>query len=342
MAKSIYDFARPSARDGSADLDGPREAVRPDAPNVGVIYNPRSHRNQGRDLKCDQTPHVQLMQPGDRSQLPEALRRLKNRGIELLVINGGDGTVRDVLTVGATVFGDDWPVIAVLPKGKTNALAVDLDGPADWSLQEAVDAYSSGRRIRRRTLVVTPLDREDVPVHGFILGAGAFTLATQAGQGAHKLGAFDSFAVAVTTGWTLLQTMFGSRANKWRKGVKLDLRLGTSRAPMEHSGIGETDHRLFLFSSTLERFPAGLKPFGAHRQGLKLAVLDQVSRRTMMMVPALMLGLIKKNLRKRGAHQLSVGSFEMDLGGQFILDGEAFPAGRYCVEQGPELEFVAP
>ncbi|ALE17723.1 DAG-kinase catalytic domain [Altererythrobacter epoxidivorans] len=341
MAKSIYDFAQGSSHPSDGGSESAGTAVGAEHPTVGVIYNPRSHRNKGRDLNCDHTPHVQVVQPGDRSQLPQALQRLADRGVELLVINGGDGTVRDVLTFGAAVFKDNWPTLAVLPKGKTNALAVDLDGPADWSLQEAVDAYDNGRRIRRRPLVVTRLDEEGVPVFGFILGAGVFTLATEAGQGAHKLGAFNSLAVAVTTGWTMLQ-LFGRSSNRWRKGVKMQLLLGSNRVPMEHSGRGDPANRQILFASTLERFPAGLKPFGALRNGLKIAVLDQVTRRTMAFIPAILMGRMNRNLRKRGIHQLTASSFEMELEDSFILDGEAFPAGRYRVDQGPELEFVAP
>jgi len=100
-------------------------------PQVGVIYNPRSHRNKGQDLASDPAPHVYVSQPGERSQLPAALRRFADRGIDLLVINGGDGTVRDVLTAGCEVFGENWPTVAVLPKGKTNARFMALSwGPA--------------------------------------------------------------------------------------------------------------------------------------------------------------------------------------------------------------------
>ncbi|NJN52949.1 MAG: hypothetical protein HC809_15510 [Gammaproteobacteria bacterium] len=117
--------------------------------------------------------------------------------IDLLVINGGDGTVRDVLTCGAAIFGDDWPEIAVLPKGRPIALTVDLGVPRDWTLQNALDAFHAGRRVHRRPIEITTKG-ETSRVLGFILGAGAFTTATRAGQGAHRLGAFNSMAVVVT------------------------------------------------------------------------------------------------------------------------------------------------
>ncbi len=344
MSGPIHEFSHLPRKGQSSAARKRRAAKRAEnaPPTVGVIYNPRSHRNRGKDLDSRVAPEVIVSQPRDRAHLPVALAQLAERGIDLLVINGGDGTVRDVLTHCDEIFGDDWPAIAVLPKGKTNALAVDLDAPQDWTLQQAIDAFENGRRIVRCPLAITSLDNPESRVLGFILGAGAFTLGTRAGQSAHKLGAFNSIAVAVTTLWGVLQILFGTRRNPWRRGVELDLRLGENRAAFQHSGKGDPARRQFLLVSTLERFPAGLKPFGALRHGIKLAVLDQLSRLATMMIPVVMLGWTSPKLRDRGFHQVSAPQFEMELGDQFILDGEAFPPGHYRVEPGPELEFVAP
>ncbi|WP_427966288.1 diacylglycerol/lipid kinase family protein [Altererythrobacter sp.] len=311
-------------------------------PKVGVIYNPRSHRNKGQDLASDPAPHVFVAQPGHLDQLPDALERFRQREIELLVINGGDGTVRDALTAGAGVFGDNWPAVAVLPKGKTNALTVDLDAPTDWSLQDAIDAYTGGRRILRRPLRITPQGDRDSALLGFILGAGAFTLGIQKGQDAHRLGAFNSLAVGVTTLWGLLSAILGSRANPWRKGAEMDIRLGPERNAAAHSGLGDPRFRQLLLASTLERFPAGIRPFGNAKGEVRLALLDQATRRTLLRLPLVLSGRLMDNMAERGLHQLGIPSFEMKLGDQFILDGEAFPAGDYLVEPGPAIEFVAP
>ena len=40
--------------------------------------------------------------------------------------------------------------------------------------------------------------------------------------------------------------------------------------------------------------------------------------------------------------QLGAEGLEIEVTEPVILDGEAFPAGRYRVEQGPELTFVTP
>ena len=343
MATSIYQFAQLP----QVSRDGPVRARRAsetgDAPSVGVIYNPRSHGNQGADFDCDNNPLVHISKPGDRSQLPEALAEFAAKGIDLLVINGGDGTVRDVLTCAAGIFGDDWPAIAVLPKGKTNALTVDLGVPGDWTLQNAIEAYENGQRVYRRPLEVTSLG-EDEPsrVLGFIMGAGAFTTAINAGQGAHRLGAFNSTVVAVTIAWGVFQWLFATRANSWRRGAKMNVKLGATEVPMEHSGVGDEEWRQILLASTLETLPAGVKPFGQMKNGLKLAVTDQIQRRSALNLLRMMRGNTPPGSRELGFHQLSTPQFSLEIEDSFILDGEAFPPGKYRIGQGPELEFVRP
>jgi hypothetical protein len=347
MASSIYEFAQIPRLDLAA-----KAGVRPvrdagHAPTVGVIYNPCSHRNLGADFDCGLCPHVHIATPRTRDQLPAALAEFAGKGIDLLVINGGDGTVRDVLTCGQAIFGDEWPAIAVLPRGKTNALSYDLAVPEDWTLQDAIAALDHGRRVWRRPMTIQARGDHDKQgkasrIAGFILGAGAFTTATRAGQNAHKLGAFDGMVVAVTGIWALLQSLFAGRGNPWRKGARMRIGLGAADVPMVHSGQGDPAMRQLLFASTLERLPAGIRPFGALRAGLKLVAVDQISRRTTALIPLVLTGRLRKGLRERGIHQLAATQFTLSIEDQFILDGEAFPPGEYRIEQGPELAFIAP
>lgn len=344
MATPIFEFAHIPRLDPAVKARARARRVRDagQVPTVGVIYNPRSHRNLGADFDCGLCPHVHIAQPRARAQLPDALAEFAAKDIDLLVINGGDGTVRDVLSCGQAIFGDDWPAIAVLPKGKTNALTVDLGVPEDWGLQDAIDALDHGSRVYRRPMTVFPANEPGKRVAGFVLGAGAFTKAIQAGQSAHKLGAFNSMVVAVTALWALLQSLFAGRGNAWRRGATMRVGLGVADAPMVHSGHGDPAMRQLLFASTLEKLPAGINPFGALKAGLKIVAVDQISRRTTALIPLVLSGRIREGLRERGIHQLAATQFSLSIDDQFILDGEAFPAGDYRIEQGPELAFVAP
>ncbi len=344
MTGTIYEFNDLPGPDaampgGKARRRGSRD--QPGRPVIGIVYNPRSHRNRGQDLALGGLDNVMVETPETRGQIVDALEGFAAAGIDYLIINGGDGTVRDVLTCGSAVFGEDWPELAVLPKGKTNALNVDLGAPANWSLNDAIDAYANGRRVNRRPLEVSGLASESAPVRGFILGAGAFTLGIKAGQDAHRLGFFDSLAVGATTAWGLLQSFFGGSGNKWRRGVPMSVHLLPEGRELPHSSHGDPARRWVLLASTLEQFPMGVQPFGALTDGLKLAVLDRPRRRVLASLPLLLTNWWQpKKLAQSGLHRLSAEAFEFRIDDQFILDGEAFPAGKYLIAQGPELTFV--
>lgn len=314
-------------------------------PVVGVIYNARSHRNKGQDLDVAGNPNIFVVQPKQRTHIADALRELAARQIDFLVINGGDGTVRDVLTCGQDVFGDHWPELAVLPKGKTNALNVDLGAPAGWNLSDAIAAWPAGKRVMRCPVAVTPVTSEVGPprtILGFIIGGGAFTLGVQAGQDAHRLGAFNSLAVGVTSAWGVMRAVFGSNRNEWRRGTPMQFMLGPERTPMPHGGNSDPRRRAVFLASTLERFPAGMKLFDPAHRGLKLMVLDSPRRRVMSFVPAILAGWVPDWVRRSGFRQVATSEFELAIEDPFILDGEAYPAGTYRVAEGPQLTFVVP
>jgi hypothetical protein len=272
-----------------------------------------------------------------RNELFEVLARFAGAGIDYLAIDGGDGTVRDVLTWGAAAFGDDWPPLIVLPKGKTNALAADLGLPSHWDLDRALERAQAGDFAHRRTLVVAETDDPQARVQGFMLGAGVFTRSISLGQSAHRWGAFNALAVVVTTFWTLAQAFFAGSGNPWRQPTGLRL-TGEDGEPL----AGGAEQRYVLLSSTLENFPMGLKPFGAPRKGLKLAILDHPWRKSLLRVPAVAFGRQPARPERLGYHWLAPDSYLMTLDDRFILDGEAFPPGAYRVSQGPELRFVVP
>ncbi|UIP07234.1 acylglycerol kinase family protein [Erythrobacter sp. SDW2] len=314
----------------------------PGLPVTGVLYNPRSHRNRDANIVEPDYPVIRVEQPRRRRELKDAMQRFVDSGVELLVINGGDGTVRDALTGGAMVFGDKWPDIAVLPRGKTNALTVDLGMPKHWSLEQAIIAHRDGGRVQRQPMVLAPMDGQELTRLGFILGAGVFLAAIDSGQDAHKFGAFDGLAVGVTAVWGVMQALFGSDTNPWRRGAKARILLGEEMAELDHAPFGDPTTRAMIFLSSLSTFPAGLKPFGDFPGPLRLAVIDHLRRRIVARMPWVMRGYHSPEMEALGLHRRSTDRIELDLGDRFILDGEVFQPGRYCVTPGPMLNFVIP
>lgn len=310
-------------------------------PLVGVIRNLRSHRQGAALPEWSGRANLLVETPERRSELQDVLARFAERRVDYIVVVGGDGTVRDVLTCGTSYFGETWPPLIIVPSGKTNALAVDLGLPARWTLEEALEAIAAGRIEQRRPLVIAQRDNADARVHGFVFGAGAYASAIQLGQRAHDKGAFNNLAVGVTAIWAFLQTLFGRAGNPWRRGTPMRLYDEHGR-DLPHSGFGRPDERHLVFASTLARFPAGMRPFGEEGEGLRAAVIDSTHRGLLLRLPLIFRGVVSATMRRLGYHVVEAEGLQIDLAERFILDGEAFPAGRYRLSLGPKLRFVVP
>ena len=313
-------------------------------PRVGIIRNARSHRNKNSACDYLDDPNVISAAPQTKPELAVALARFAREKIGLLVIDGGDGTIRDVLTRAAPVFGDKWPPIIVLPMGKTNALAHNLGLPRRWSLNDALNAALRGRAVVRRPLVIERFDTQQRDRVGFLLGAGVFNAAIAAGQSAHRAGAFESLAVGVTSAFGVVQAIVGVGSSPWRNAFRMRLRSGEDLSELPHSLLGPADSRFLVCISPLASFPFGLRPFPKvfEDNRLNYLIYDAPLRRAAAMFPPLMFGSDPAFLGRIGIHRGTLSRMRMDLEDSFILDGETYPGGSYEVRLGPELNFIAP
>lgn len=339
----LFDHLPEVDRPVAAAGDGSVVPVRPvrAVPLVGVIRNPRSHRNVDGQPEWSGRATLMLETPHKRSELDAILRRFADAQVDYIVVDGGDGTVRDVLTCGAGAFGENWPPIIVLPSGKTNALAIDLQLSADWTLDNALERARVGHVTTRRPMVISMRDNPDARVHGFVFGAGAFTAAIGLGQRTHAKGAFSALGVGVTAVWSVFQAIFGAPGNVWKRGTPIRLRHADGSAVV-HSGRGRADERFMVFGSTLGRFPAGLAPFRNVDGGMRYVVMDNSGLGLLLRMPFIYFGRVSAAARRMGMQRFGADQLHVDIAENFILDGEAFPPGAYSITLGPPLHFVVP
>jgi diacylglycerol kinase (ATP) len=300
---------------------------------AGVIWNQRSHRNQarggGRALLPDDVLDIV---PEQESGLFAGLRRMAGEGVNLVVIDGGDGTVREVLTRLPEAYGGRWPMLAIVPNGKTNALALDLGVPLGATLEDILDSAHAGKPAKRRHCLEVLRPGQALPERrGFLFGLGAFVRGTQLAQKNHDRGFFDNAAIGVTMAGALGRTLFGGPDDVWRRGEAVRL-----------SHIGEERRWFLLLASTLKRFPLGVKPFGAPHAGLKLLSVEAPPRRLLSAIPAVLRGRTDPWLEAAGYRRDDLAAFDLSFAGDFVLDGEMFEGGELSLRQGPELEFVIP
>ena len=314
--------------------DAPGRAAWLSPNRVALISNPRSHRNKRTGITIPSDDLTRLVEtPRSPAELAAALARFAATGIDLLVIDGGDGTVRDVLTAAAHCF-DALPPLAIVPSGKTNALAIDLGVPSSWTVRDAIVAARAGRFVKRAPVEVTRAGEAYPDVRGFLFGAGAFVRATRLAQRTHRAGAFKGLAVGLSLTLAIGKTLFGSKSSVWRAGERMRLRI---------DGGAEHDQDLYiLFGTTLENLPLGLKPLGHVRPGLKLLTIDAPPKAMTLNVPALLAGSESPRLERAGYHRNDARSFDVTLDGEFILDGEHYPGGVLTVATGAPLAFAVP
>ena len=338
MTKTQAVDARAGLRDTPAATVAAEHTGKAAAMRVGLVSNPRSHRNRaGGAAQATGPGGVTLLQatPRTHDDLARALAGFAAESIDLLIVDGGDGTLRDVLTTAIEAFGTRaLPPVAIVPAGKTNALAIDLGIPPDWSVDRAIAAAAAGNRKMRSPVEVSRDDAVRPQHRGFLLGAGGFVRATELAQRTHKAGAFHGIAVGLSLGWSIMQTAFGRRDNAWRRGETMTLRTGDAAA--------ERRALYLVLASTLEQLPLGLKPFGPVRAGMKLLVVDAPPRQVWLAAPIVVSGGRQAWLEKRGYHQLSEERFELDVDGDIILDGEHYRGGRLTVRRGAPLAFIVP
>ncbi len=123
---------------------------------IGVITNPRSRRNRRNPALARQLAYVlgeqgQLAAPNDFDALYRVAEHFKERQIDILAVNGGDGTTHVALTAFLKVYGEEaLPRIALLRGGTMNTMATGMGirGRPDQLLGQLVQAYHSGEPLR--------------------------------------------------------------------------------------------------------------------------------------------------------------------------------------------------
>src|SRR3546814_727318 len=150
---------------------------------AGLIHNPRSQRNRrGDDLRIPaELPYAALATP---AELLDVLCKFAAQGIDLLIVSGGDGTLREVTSQLPQAYGTRLPKLALLAAGNANVVAADVgtagygSGALEQLLNAARDDCFRRREIRPLLRVRWP-DLDVPPVLGFVAGAAVLTRATR-------------------------------------------------------------------------------------------------------------------------------------------------------------------
>lgn len=307
---------------------------------LGLIRNPRSRRNQG-GLKPAPAGLIEA-RPDTPEALAEALEQFRRVGVDLLVIDGGDGTVRDVLTALGRGWSGSPPALAILPSGKTNVIAADVGvrGLRADALERVRKSSAEGRlkRTIRPTLRIDRPGLADGALFGFVFGTGAYARATDLALTTSMRKGRGRSAVARALAQAAYGAMFGRERSAWLEGEALDVHVDGSPRP---------GGRRFLYMATsLDRLMLGIWPFwGEGSAPIKILDVAAPPKRLLGALPAVVRGRPRPWMEAAGYRSERSGTVSLRLPGPFILDGEAFEPGTHgqvTLSADQQMVFVSP
>jgi diacylglycerol kinase (ATP) len=233
-------------------------------PKIGLISNPRSQRNRRGLEEIRQilagAPDIVHVATDASGELDEVLADFARRGIDLLLINGGDGTVQNLLTrLFERHAFQASPLLGILPRGTANTTAADvgLRGKTAAALNRAIAALRRGtiadHVVERPILRIENL-AGGMPQRGMMFGAGAIPDAIELwNREVYGRGLKGGFGMGVTLGAILLGSVLGRRSN----GVLRPHDIGVT---LDGGSESRTD-RLLVLATTLHRLILGSRPF---------------------------------------------------------------------------------
>jgi hypothetical protein len=301
-------------------------------PRIALLSNPKSTGNLAQLPRirsyCADHPDIFHYEVEQASQIGEAMKTIARVRPKVLAINGGDGTVQAALTelYNGGHFGDSPPPVAVLPRGKTNLIALDLGARGDpiEALERLIEVAQGdlAEHLVARELIALRKDESGPPVIGMFLGgAGLADTMLYCRQKIYPLGLPNGISHALTAAAAILR-------------LALKLKAGFLPPPPSQTEVllrkdGRLSGRFAVLAvTTLEKLLLSSQVGGEGRGPLKLFAIEE---RATSVVRALLaaIGGGYKGQKMRGIHFEEVDEITIESDdSSVILDGETFRAER--------------
>ena len=296
---------------------------------IGMLSNPLSGGNRKGLLKIREAAAAvrsEVLQEDVQtpSDVAAALADFARREVNILVINGGDGTVQAALTaIFHKKFFKTMPLLAVLRSaGTTSMIAGDvgLKGSRESALQNLfswAQARDDTANVVQRPVLKVQVPAENEPVYGMFFGAAAIYQATQfCLHKIHTRGLRGELGAGVALARFLLAVFLRDR--KVVSAVPITTRLNQDPP--------ESKEYLLVLITTLQRLFLGLQPYwGSEPKPLHYTAVCARPRHFMRVLPSLMRGNQSDHVKPiNGYFSQNVDEVRLTLSSGFNLDGELY------------------
>ncbi len=272
---------------------------------IGYIRNARS---TGGGAPPAPDAGLLVRAPANFAELDADLAEMRSAGANVLIIDGGDGTIREVLSRAQDIWVGNALQYAIVASGNTNLIARKTGPlPAD----DPIGAIRSGA-MQSTSIPVMKVERlGKPPIRGFIMGAGAYATATRIAQ--EDIASRHGLQVAIT----ILKLVFN---RSLRAGERFSVRHDDQRAVDEA--------RMLIGLSTLPgKLIFGLEPFWNTGEG-PIRWLDIAANPPALLLAAPFVAFGAPRRWMRRAYRSGSSQWvEMTLNSDFVVDGEPFAPG---------------
>lgn len=301
---------------------------------VGLLNNPLSGGNRRGlgPVRRVQAEHPWMPEREVRTpaEVRAALEDFAQEGVDVVAVNGGDGTVQAALTVllGRSPF-ERLPRVAVLTAGTTSLISGDvgLRGGRPAALRRLLAWARSGGdegAIVERSVLRMRAEHTPETMFGMFFGAATILRGIQyATAEIHSRGVRGEFAAGLTLARMLTDLVRGRHDRLPHVPVTAWL---DGRAT-------EARQCLLVMATTLDRLFLGLRPYWSDEHGpIHYTTVGARPRRVLRVLPSLLRGRPSRHgTPKHGYVSRNAKEIRLTLSGGFMLDGEMF--GR---QDGPE------
>ncbi len=307
-------------------------------PGIGIVTNPHSKLNKRNPERHKVLGYIlgqrgQLAVTNSIAELESVAADFKAKDIEVLAINGGDGTISRTLTAFIRCYDEHpLPKIAILGGGTINVLRTNLGtrGRPEDVLFRLVEQHSAGASFKiQRTPTICVED-----TYGFLFGDGIVANFLDLFY-RHKTNALGSILLIVRLYWAALfnRELFQSIVNS--QEYRLSPR---NSRPLEGPAAA-------VMCSTLARMPLGARFFtllDKNPDKMECISFQLDKNKILWQLPVMLMGTaLQMNLWQQRICSSDI-EIKADSGRRYTVDGELFTAKSDTIKvtMGPKIDFV--
>jgi diacylglycerol kinase family enzyme len=296
---------------------------------IGLLNNLRAGRNTrkaGRIAReLDGASDILHLTTPSADAVPDALAEMERAQVELLIVNGGDGTLERTLTALLARGRPAWlPVIAPIRGGRTNMMAAELGAARDSvrGLRDVIAAARAGRleeRIAEYAVQRVAPQRGGGVRCGMFVGVGMLGRAvTWTSRNLPRGRAQESFGTAIVT-LKLFAEVLGQRESALLRPEKIRLALDGAPLPDEE--------RLIVFFTTIGRLVLGMRPcWGRGPGAIRTTLVRAGAQRLVRTIPPILFGRAPAFATpEHGYTSANASRVDLVADCEVTVDGELFP-----------------